>query len=106
MVMAFEDGEQENVHLQDRRIVVMVWMKMCYGPQNNPFPVHCSALIIWAFWMFKTYQMKKKYLLCLRLRKQGGLKIVCLHQQKIYCSNTYSYLCEENVIHSRETKQL
>jgi hypothetical protein len=50
--------------------------------------------------------MKKKYLLCLRLRKQGGLKIVCLHQQKIYCSNTYSYLCEENVIHSRETKQL
>jgi hypothetical protein len=29
---------------------------------------------------------EKKNLLCLRLRKQDGLKIVCLHQQKMYCT--------------------
>jgi hypothetical protein len=58
--LAFEDGEQENGPLQGGRIVVMVWMKTCCGSEKNPFPVHHSARLMWVFWMFKTYQMKKK----------------------------------------------
>jgi hypothetical protein len=72
--MAFEDGEQENVPLHYRRSIVMVWMKMCYGPQKNPFPVHYSALIIWAFWMFRTYQMKKKILALFEVKETRWLE--------------------------------
>jgi hypothetical protein len=66
LVVASEDGEQQNVPLQGRRIVFMVWM--------DPFPVHCSALIVWAFRMFKTYQMKKKYLALFEVKETRWLE--------------------------------